>query len=486
MKLSHKKIRWLLVPALLVGGIGSTLAYRLAVAHWEFGQTTMFIGVPGGASGQTYADALRDGMNRWNEATPFKFYADANFRNPCAGYNGFEGNGDLQNGVGFSSDVCGSPFDNSALAVTLTRWRNTSSGDSYLLESDIVFNSKYSWDIYDGPLRGPQDFRRVALHELGHALGLEHELTNEAIMRPQVSALTTLTADDIAGANALYAPGAAQTCSTTNLALNARVSGSLSAIDDCQMRAMFGGSDDSLLDRYQVRVPSARPLYLHVKATGFEPVLLTTTLDRQVIDTLEVTSGCEVKAASTPLPEGSYYLLVNTYDQARPCGSGQGQYELTISDSPLPVLGPARTFASASAPAGILFQAGAAIPGQDYASFFAASDSIDVSGRIVVAPAHEGTQGSIYVVAVLDDGRSFMKNAAGDFVTFSGRQQDLRPAQQQFLSSAPVGVEVIRNFRADLAGLSGHTFHIFIGYSALTSPGVVYYPNGPLSFQVAP
>ena len=79
-------------------------------------------------------------------------------------------------------------------------------------ESDTVFNTAYHWDSYRGPLRpGIQDFHRVALHEFGHMLGLdhpdEHGQTVPAIMNSVISNIGALQPDDIAGVKSLYDDG---------------------------------------------------------------------------------------------------------------------------------------------------------------------------------------------------------------------------------------------------------------------------------------
>jgi hypothetical protein len=73
------------------------------------------------------------------------------------------------------------------------------------LESDVIFNARSRWDSYRGSLRSrATDFRRVALHEFGHVLGLDHPPSGSAIMRARVSNVDRLRSDDIAGAQWLY------------------------------------------------------------------------------------------------------------------------------------------------------------------------------------------------------------------------------------------------------------------------------------------
>lgn len=108
-----------------------------------------------------------------------------------------------KNEVIMASSVAGDDFSDGTLAVTFTR----RSGDT-VIESDIVFNDTKDWQDYRGPLRDTDDIRRVALHELGHLLGLLHPdeagQSVEALMNRFVSDLDDLTADDIAGVQSMY------------------------------------------------------------------------------------------------------------------------------------------------------------------------------------------------------------------------------------------------------------------------------------------
>ena len=78
-----------------------------------------------------------------------------------------------------------------------------------LLDADVVFNRNQSWGVYYGRRRpGAHDFRRVAIHEFGHVLGLDHPddhgQRRTAIMNSTVSDVDRLQSDDIKGIRAIY------------------------------------------------------------------------------------------------------------------------------------------------------------------------------------------------------------------------------------------------------------------------------------------
>lgn len=68
-------------------------------------------------------------------------------------------------------------------------------------EGDIVWSADP-----EGPPEGAWDVGSVALHELGHCLGLSHSADEAAIMYPRYSGSRALGDDDLAGLAALYAP----------------------------------------------------------------------------------------------------------------------------------------------------------------------------------------------------------------------------------------------------------------------------------------
>ena len=104
----------------------------------------------------------------------------------------------------------GDRFDSTTLAITLQTFVG-----ARMIETDMVFNNSFNWNAYDGPLRRAttgggtlQDFQRVALHELGHVLGLGHPdeqgQSVAAVMNSRISDIDILQIDDIPGAYDIY------------------------------------------------------------------------------------------------------------------------------------------------------------------------------------------------------------------------------------------------------------------------------------------
>ncbi|HET7535543.1 MAG TPA: matrixin family metalloprotease, partial [Candidatus Didemnitutus sp.] len=157
------------------------------------------------SDGNTRAGSIRDAMispqRGWN-----RYLGDAAFSPVIqAGGSGTDGNN--KNEIFFSDSPYGRSWDSNTLAITTVWSRGNERG-----EADIIFNTAFTWDSYRGNRNGRTaiDLQRVALHELGHVLGLDHPdedgQTVTAIMNSHVSDLDSLVADDINGAQSLYGP----------------------------------------------------------------------------------------------------------------------------------------------------------------------------------------------------------------------------------------------------------------------------------------
>ena len=188
---------------------GSTLlpptssAYLIDGTKWLRGEAEFYVAVPGlSASEISWNSAVIDALNNWSTNTIFNFTVVEEYKDPCV-VDGFSS-------IDFSEDFCGSEFGANTLAVATRRFEKQELGSPNIIEGDIVVNSEERYDIFDGPLdqldflNNGLDFKRIALHELGHVIGLDHEEVNLAIMGPTISDVFELQEDDIAGVKALY------------------------------------------------------------------------------------------------------------------------------------------------------------------------------------------------------------------------------------------------------------------------------------------
>jgi len=196
-----KRARSAQVAALLVLSLNSatTIAFQVSGPSWPKPTTTFHVAIPGSNGSVNWNDAFEIAMARWSTLTEFKFVIQRNsFADPCADPNVPP----LKNGVKFSDTSCGTAFGSTTLAYTQYWYRG-----GELLQAGVIFNEAERWNVHSGPQApwgGVNDFTRVAVHELGHALGLTHEQQIPAIMAATIGDIEYPVADDIAGVAYLY------------------------------------------------------------------------------------------------------------------------------------------------------------------------------------------------------------------------------------------------------------------------------------------
>ena len=182
---------------------GASNAFKLLGPSWEDGNVSYDTSFPGATpAGQNWSNAMRQAANKWGDQVDGLniTFTDNGFH-ACAGYTGAFPEDGNQNASGFYTQACDEAFGTDVIAVTLSR-----SFGSFYVESDIVFNSNESWSVYDGTTQSALDFRRVAVHEFGHLIGLDHEESNAAIMAPFIGSIFNPTSDDLNGARDIYSP----------------------------------------------------------------------------------------------------------------------------------------------------------------------------------------------------------------------------------------------------------------------------------------
>ena len=314
--------------------------------EWNKNRTVlMHLSLPTGGSfidGSASFNAIAEtALNIWNQnLVHMQFAVD---RNSILPPNGNDGN----TSVSMSNTVYGDSFGGAGvLAVTLVTPRN-----STFIEADVIFNNTIDWDSYRGPLHpdGAIDFRRVALHEFGHVVGLNHpDLANPkqtvvAIMNSIVSNIDTLQTDDINGAKSIYDSGPAYL--TSNPAPN---------LVNLSTRAFVGTGNNVVIGGFIIQGSQPATVILRgignsLPALGITDALLDTVIELHSADGsiismsddwiddswastvasyhLDPTNSQESAILATLNP-GSYTVLLKSFDNGDGKLTGTGLIEL--------------------------------------------------------------------------------------------------------------------------------------------------------------
>ena len=253
------RVTIVLVAAAILALADSGRAYYTFGRRWPAG-STIVMHLEFGSPSTTLIDGSRDWdsvaegvLATWNPYLNGVLFSSVRDSASVA-------SGNRVNTASFADDDFGEPFGSGVLAVTQTFY---SPRTNAITEADVVFNRARTWNSYRGTLRpGTVDFRRVALHEFGHVIGLDHPDDHNqsvtAVMNSHVSSVDTLQNDDVDGAISLYgattsaapppaAPAPAPTARNV-LAAGARMTPgqSLSSLDG-RFRLLYQGDGNLVL-----------------------------------------------------------------------------------------------------------------------------------------------------------------------------------------------------------------------------------------------
>ena len=456
-------------------------AYEIDGTKWVGGGATFYVDIEGKSlSDISWNFAVMGALQEWSEKTIFEFSVVEERVDPCLN--------DYLNSINFADDLCGEEFGETTLAVALMSYESQALGPPKIVEGDIVVNSSRQFDIYSGALGTSKagqfvaDFRRVALHELGHVIGLDHEETQPAIMAPTLSDIDKLQEDDIAGVQQLYS--GLTRCDVSRLALG-RLDGALEPGDCTVDRLTVGGSDKSYIDLYELVVSDEFVDFsFSVESRDLDTVLI---LARRSLQYLAVDTSspddCNSKL-TRKLGPGSYFLMVNTYDRPikSDCG-GTGGYSLrtSFSTSAKPTLAGMGSLLGTQHAAS--FEGGIRANGEQlYGNFFQSTDSLDIDAQIFVDPSHVGRPGFILVAAILSD-QLLMLNEQSVFVDTGFNPNPFVPHKQKVLESAE-DIVIARDLVPAELGIEEIEVNIVVGYGLDLDPSEVYYHSTPINLTI--
>lgn len=207
-------LRTVTAAAAVVSGIAPAQAFVMDAKRWDAGTIAMHLNLDSTTLARPLADGstswsavAEQALNEWNATLSSVKFAAVPYSTAAVGKV------NSVNNVIWGNTVYGEAWGKGVAGLTITVTQSGSPGRR--VESDVIFNSGISFDSYRGALGSSGntlDFKRVALHEFGHVLGLDHPdghgQSKSSVMNSYVSDIDRLTQDDVEGAQSAYGDSA--------------------------------------------------------------------------------------------------------------------------------------------------------------------------------------------------------------------------------------------------------------------------------------
>ncbi|MDB3993396.1 matrixin family metalloprotease [Gammaproteobacteria bacterium] len=459
-----------------------SLSFEIDGSKWIGGETDFYVDISGiSRTGILWNTAFAQAAQEWNSTTVFNFNLIRSSLDACSN--------DGLNGIIFSDEICGQDFGISDVAVTVQRLERQLLGPPALIEADIFVKEKLDFDIFDGEnlLRGPYperiDFKRSMLHELGHVIGLNHEMINPAIMQPKYGDIYKLQRDDILGVNTLY--GGLSNCAIQPLRLGL-VQGQLTYPDCTVKNLTLGGEDESLIDIYKFSVAELTNFIFSATSSDVEPVLIIADSELNYLaQDSNITGGCEANLQLS-LGPGDYFLIFNTFDRQvkENCGL-EGNYQLSsyYSGPSFQQLGPSVSLRGSPSTATFTGNI-SANNGATFGNKFTPQESLDISVSIAVDKNHWGREGFIIVAAMVGD-EILLLNDEGVFINSRTTSGELISHSEKNLDSLEI-IQIGNNIVPAEIDIKQVTVDFFVGYGLFSKPNEIYFHDTPLNLIISP
>ena len=121
--------------------------------------------------------------------------------------------------------------------------------------------------------------------------------------------------------------------------------------------------------------------------------------------------------------------------------------------------------------------------GASFGHQFNPNQPLQVVGEIAIEPAHVGSMGNIYTIALLGQ-QAFMQDSSGNFQPWNLDVSTLVPFRENQVLSASESLQPINNLALGPFGIENASLSFHYAYSTDTDPGELFFNQSPLQLSI--